>query len=256
MNDKIPTVWSVMQASPKEAAARVPCRRRCRPADAREPHEPRVRHRGFRLVEALDLGADRVELLRVYPEALAALAEIENDRRVDVEVDLRHRRAVVRAADGAVFVGVLERVAVDRGVLEVAGRRLDEAVERAMLEVHPAARRAGRDRRLAERLHLQRAGIAGTVHRRSVCHAARFTGSFSTIDVPTPSIDATEISPPCASTICLSMSRPRPVPPPPRSDFAPLCLSFSQICASSFDFIPTPLSVTVDRKRTRLNSSH
>ena len=40
------------------------------------------------------------------------------------------------------------------------------------------------------------------------------TGKRSTIDVPTPSIDATLTSPPCASTICFTMYKPSPVPLP------------------------------------------
>ena len=36
-------------------------------------------------------------------------------------------------------------------------------------------------------------------------YAARLTGNRSTMLVPTPSTDATDTSPPCASTTCLTM---------------------------------------------------
>src|ERR1051326_827589 len=73
-------------------------------------------------------------------------------------------------------------------------------------------------------------------------YAARLTGNRSTMLVPTPSTDATDTSPPCASTTCLTMYRPRPVPPPPRSDLVPLCLYFSKIVWISSALIPIPLS--------------
>jgi hypothetical protein len=48
-------------------------------------------------------------------------------------------------------------------------------------------------------------------HEASFRSSARVGSSIWKID-PFPSVDSTQIRPPCISTICLAMARPRPVP--------------------------------------------
>jgi len=63
--------------------------------------------------------------------------------------------------------------------------------------------------------------------------------------VPSADVLATSMTPPCASTICFTMKRPRPVPPPPRKDLALVCLYLPNRLLTSPALIPSPLSVTV-----------
>src|SRR4029453_8757446 len=49
-------------------------------------------------------------------------------------------------------------------------------------------------------------------HGRTPRSGARI-GSRSWNVAPRPDVDSTQICPPCISTICLAMARPRPVPP-------------------------------------------
>lgn len=47
----------------------------------------------------------------------------------------------------------------------------------------------------------------------SAASAGLCIGSVKTIRVNSPIVDSTRTAPPCASTICLTIDRPRPVPP-------------------------------------------
>ena len=75
--------------------------------------------------------------------------------------------SVARTRDRAVIVVVRERVEIDCGEFEIARRRISDRIQLAVLQEHPAARRAGLDVGMANGFHFEGCGIARTVHGSS-----------------------------------------------------------------------------------------
>src|SRR5262245_23701491 len=84
-------------------------------------------------------------------------------------------------------------------------------------------------------------------HRASFRNSARVGNSIWNVE-PLPTIDSTQMRPPCISTICLAMASPRPVPPFALVRELSIWWNCSKMRFCSCSGMPGPVSATLTRK--------
>src|SRR5215468_1736534 len=75
-----------------------------------------------------------------------------------------------------------------------------------------AGLRGGRQRITPANLAFATIGVQCAPHGAGLRNSARVGSSIRKVE-PLPKVDSTQMRPPCISTICLAMARPKPVPP-------------------------------------------